>query len=653
MKNFIFIFAVILFSFQVNAEVDDWTAYGKDSGGGHYSKASEITPENVHNLERAWVHRSGDFQDGANTRGTISNEIQTSFQATPLLVDETLYYCTPFNRVFALNPETGQEKWIFDPEVDPAGRPLKTCRGLSSWKDLNKNQSDVCYHRIVGVTMDVELFSIDGKTGKLCDDFGEKGIVNLRKGLGNHPDTYYWSSSPPAIIGDKLIVGGSVIDNLSINIPGGVVRAYDIRTGELIWYWDPIPPGKEAVLDDDGNHLYQRGTANVWSIISTDPDLNLIYLPTGNASPDYYGGHRKGLDYYNSSVVALNADTGEVVWHFKTVYHDVWDYDVPSQPTLYNIEKDGKIIKALAQTTKMGFVFLLNRETGEPIFPIEERDVPQGAVEGDYVTKTQPFPTKPKPLTPTYLDPDDVFGFTPWDRGYCKKNKKKLRNEGLYTPPSLQGSIHYPSAIGGNNWGGPAIDHSRNVMVVNTMNLASLIVMIPRADCDKSLEELAINDTQARFTAIEQNEGIPYCNLRSMGFFSPLGVPCTKPPWGTLTAVDLNTGDHLWNVPLGTSKDIAPFPFWWIKGAPNMGGPTVTVSGVTFIAATSDYYLRAFNTETGEELAKFRLPTGGHATPMTYKNKDGRLFVVIAAGGHWAIGTPASDHLIAFALPEK
>ena len=653
MKNFIFIFAVILFSFQVNAEVDDWTAYGKDSGGGHYSKASEITPENVHNLERAWVHRSGDFQDGANTRGTISNEIQTSFQATPLLVDETLYYCTPFNRVFALNPETGQEKWIFDPEVDPAGRPLKTCRGLSSWKDLNKNQSDVCYHRIVGVTMDVELFSIDGKTGKLCDDFGEKGIVNLRKGLGNHPDTYYWSSSPPAIIGDKLIVGGSVIDNLSINIPGGVVRAYDIRTGELIWYWDPIPPGKEAVLDDDGNHLYQRGTANVWSIISTDPDLNLIYLPTGNASPDYYGGHRKGLDYYNSSVVALNASTGEVVWHFKTVYHDVWDYDVPSQPTFYNIEKDGKIIKALAQTTKMGLVFLLNRETGEPIFPIEEREVPQGSLEGENLSKTQPFPTKPLPLNPIIFDSDEAYGFTFWDKGYCKRTAKKLRNEGLYTPPSLQGSIHYPSAIGGNNWGGPAIDHSRNVMVVNTMNLASLIVMIPRADCDKSLEELAINDTQARFTAIEQNEGIPYCNLRSMGFFSPLGVPCTKPPWGTLTAVDLNTGDHLWNVPLGTSKDIAPFPFWWIKGAPNMGGPTVTVSGVTFIAATSDYYLRAFNTETGEELAKFRLPTGGHATPMTYKNKDGRQFVVIAAGGHWAIGTPASDHLIAFALPEK
>ena len=652
LKNSLFI---IIFSLSVHvyAETDDWTSYGKDSGGGHYSKAKDITPENVHLLEKAWVHRSGDYQSGANTRGKIANEIQTSFQATPLLVDETLYYCTPYNRVFALNPETGEEKWVFDPDLDPAGRPLKTCRGISSWKDKNKNEDDVCYHRLIGVTMDVDLFSIDAKTGKLCEDFGDNGKVGLRKGLGDHPDIYYWSSSPPAIINERIIVGGSVIDNTSINIPGGVVRAYNIRTGDLEWYWDPVPPGMEINSSDNGNAEYQRGTANVWSIISTDPDLNLIYLPTGNASPDYYGGHREGLDYYNSSIVALHADTGEVAWHFKTVYHDVWDYDVPSQPTFYDIEKDGKTIKALAQTTKMGFVFLLNRETGEPIFPIEEIEVPQGSLEGEKLSKTQPFPSKPLPLNPIYFDPDEAYGFTFWDKGYCKRTAKKLRNDGLYTPPSLEGSIHYPSAIGGNNWGGPAVDHSRNIMVVNTMNLASLIVMVPREDCNKSIDELAINGTQARFTSVEQNEGIPYCNLRSMGFFSPLGVPCTKPPWGTLTAVDLNTGEHLWNVPLGTSKDIAPFPFWWIKGAPNMGGPTVTIAGLTFIAATTDYYLRAFNTETGDELAKFRLPTGGHATPMTYKTKNGKQFVVIAAGGHWAMGTPASDHLIAFALPES
>ena len=269
----------------------------------------------------------------------------------------------------------------------------------SGWKDLKKSPDEKCFHHIIGVTIDAELFSIDAKDGKLCKDFGNNGRVNLREGLGEHPDLYYWSTSPPAIINEKIVVGGSVIDNLSTDIPGGVVRAYDIRTGELEWYWDPIPPNEATVLDENGNPLYRRGTANVWSIISADPELNMVYLPTGNASPDYYGGHRKGLEEYSSSVVALNADTGKLEWSFQTVHHDIWDYDVPSQPTFYEFEKDGKIIKALAQTTKTGLVFLLNRETGEPIFPVEEREVPQGAVEGDYVSKTQPFPTKPAPLS--------------------------------------------------------------------------------------------------------------------------------------------------------------------------------------------------------------------------------------------------------------
>ena len=646
----------LVFIFYINpsySATDDWTSYGKGSGGGHFSKADEITPENVRKLERVWVHRSGDYKGGANSAGVKGGEYQTSFQATPLLVDDTLFYCTSFNRVFALDPETGKEKWVFDPKLKKDGRAILACRGLSSWKDKTKSSFEKCHHRIMGVTIDAELFSIDGKSGELCNDFGDNGRVNLREGLGDHPALYYWSTSPPAIINEKIVVGGSVIDNLSTDIPGGVVRAFDIRSGELSWYWDPIPQEEATIMDENGNPLYRRGTANVWSIISADPDLNMVYLPTGNASPDYYGGHREGLEEYSSSIVALNADTGELIWSFQTVHHDIWDYDVPSQPTFYEFERNGKVIKALAQTTKTGLTFLLNRETGEPIFPIEEKEVPQGAIEGDYVSKTQPFPSKPAPLNPIYFDPEKAFGFTFWDRGHCKRTAKKLRNEGLFTPPSLQGSIHYPSAVGGNNWGGPAVDPERNIMVVNTNNMASLIVMIPREDCTKPLEELSVNKNQVRYTNIETNEGAPYCNLRSMGFFSPLGVPCTEPPWGTLTAIDLNNGEHLWNVPLGTSKDLAPFPFWWIKGAPNIGGPTVTASGVTFIGATSDHYLRAFNTETGEEIAKFRLPTGAHATPMTYTNKEGKQFVVIAAGGHWAIGTPASDHLIAFALPEN
>jgi len=652
-----YLFLACLINFFVTglafSQNDDWASYGKDPGGGHYSRAVEITPENVKELKQAWIHRSGDYHEGGNWRQGLGSALQTSFQVTPILVDETLFYCTPYNRVFALNSETGEEKWVFDPEVELEAKALLHCRGVSSWKDKTKVETDKCYHRIIAITVDAELFALDGRSGELCSDFGDDGRVDLREGIGDHDPSHYWSTSPPAIIKDKIVIGGGVSDNIQKDVPGGVVRSYDVRTGELIWHWEPIPPGWESVLDDTGKQLYQKGTTNVWSIISADSDLNLVYLPTGNTSPDYYGGDRNGLDYYSSSVVALNADTGDVVWHFQTVHHDVWDYDVPSQPTFYDIEKDGQTIKALAQTTKTGLVFLLNRENGEPIYPIEEREVPQGHVEGDYLSKTQPFPTKPAPLTPSYFDPEkSPWGFTFWDRGYCKKVAKELRSEGLYTPPSFQGSIHYPSAIGGNNWGGPAVDHSRNIMVVNTMNLASLIVMIPRKDCDKALEDLAKDKIQSRFTALETNTGTPYCNLRSMGFFSPLGVPCTKPPWGNLTAVDLNTGEHLWDVPLGTSKDLAPFPFHWIKGAPNMGGPIVTASGVTFIAATSDYYLRAFDTLSGKELAKFRLPTGGHATPMTYKNKNGKQFVVIAAGGHWSL-SPPSDHLIAYALPDK
>ena len=640
---------------KVFTATDDWTSYGKDSGGGHYSQADEITPKNVKNLERVWVHRSGDYHQGLNwTEDVVTNSsLQTSFQATPILVNETLYYCTPYNRVFALDSETGEVKWVFDPEINIDEKALLHCRGVGSWIDNNKSEVEKCYHRIITGTIDAKLYAIDGKSGELCSDFGNSGVIDLRSGLGKHNPAYYYSVSPPAIIGNLIVIGGGIADNVSTTVPGGVVRAYDIVTGDLVWYWDPIPPNQKPIIDEDGEQLYQKGTTNVWSIISTDSDLNLVYLPTGNTAADNYGGHRNGLDYYSSSVVALNATTGEVVWHFQTVHHDIWDYDVPSQPTFYDVEIDGKIIKALAQTTKMGFVFLLNRETGEPIYPIEEIEVPQGAVEGDYVAKTQPFPSKPKPLTPTYLDPDDVFGFTPWDRGYCKKAAQDLRNEGLYTPPSIEGSVHYPSAIGGANWGGPAVDYKRNILVVNTMNLSSTIVMVPRSECGKALKELARDNVQSRFSALQQNEGTPYCTIRAYGFMSPLGVPCTKPPWGNLTAIDLNTGDHLWQIPLGTSKDIAPFPFWWIKGAPNIGGPTVTATGLTFIAATSDYYLRAFNTETGEELAKFRLPTAGHATPMTYKNKNGKQFVVIAAGGHWAVGSPASDHLIAYALPEK
>ena len=657
MKKKLFLLTVIAwlssYGTSVLAEVHDWPAYGRGAGGGNFSLASEITPSNVKNLEEAWVHRSGDYHQGNHwTKDkSINSSLQTSFQATPIVVEGTLFYCSPYNKVIALDPETGDEKWTFDPEIETEGKGILHCRGVSSWIDESREEPFACRHRIIATSIESELFSIDASTGELCEEFGEGGRVDLRRGLGDHDHAHYYSTSPPAIINDMIIVGGSVADNVSTDVPGGVVRAYNVRTGELVWYWDPVHPDQVPSVGPGGEQLYQRGTTNVWSIISVDPELNQVYLPTGNTSPDNYGGHRNGSDYYSSSVVSLDADTGKVLWHFQTVHHDVWDYDVPSQPTFYEIKKNGKIIKALAQTTKMGFVFLLNRENGEPIFPVVERPVPQGAVEGESLSPTQPFPTRPAPLTPTNFDPEEAYGFTFWDRGYCKRVSGNVRNEGLYTPPSLRGSMHYPSSIGGANWGGPAVDSDRNILVVNTMNLASTIKMIPREECGRAINELASDDVQGGMSAIEQNLGTPYCTLRAYGLLSPLGVPCNSPPWGHLTGLDLDTGDHLWRVPLGTSRDLAPFPFHRIKGAPNVGGPMVTGSGLTFIAATSDYYLRAFNSETGDELAKFRLPTGGHATPMTYTTAAGRQFVVIAAGGHWAMGSPAGDYLVAFSLP--
>jgi len=637
-----------------------WSQAGGALGGGHYAAATQITPDNVHRLEVAWVHRSGDYHDGGNFidgNNYPAEPLQTALQVTPILFQKNLYYCTPYNRIFAVDAETGEERWVFDPQVDLDKYAVPRCRGVSSWTSSRIPEGEACHHQIVAPVLDARLVALDALTGQRCPDFGSNGEVNLREGLGTHDVTEYLLTTPPAIVGDLAVTGGAVTDNISTTVPSGVVRAYDLNTGALAWYWDPIPPGQAPILDPgggpDGDQRYQRATTNVWSFISADPDLGLVYVPTGNTSPDYYGGHRDGSDYYSSSVVALSAETGEVVWRFQTVHHDIWDYDVPSQPTLYDIEMDGRAVRALAQTTKMGYVFLLDRETGEPLFPVEERPVPQGAVPGDFTAPTQPFPSRPPALVDTNFTADDVWGFTPWDRGACRERMENIRAEGLFTPPSVEGSIHFPSAVGGQNWGGPALDYRRNILVVNTLHMASIVQLVPRDQCDAAAKARAADPLASKFATIEPSAGTPYCDMRWVGFFSPLEVPCTPPPWGTLAGIDLASGELLWQVPLGTTRDLAPFPFWFIDGVPNMGGPATTASGLTFIAATTDFFLRAFDTGTGRELWRGRLPTGGHATPMTYRlGPDSKQYVVIAAGGHYSFGTPASDHIIAFALPD-
>ncbi len=612
-----------------------WPAYGATPGGTHFSAADQITPENVAHLEQVWVHNSGDFTEGGK-RPDGRNSGPSAFQATPIVVDRTLYYCTPFNRVFALNPETGTEIWSFDPELDHAANSiLPNCRGVSSWKaaDWQPDDERMCSHRIITGTMDARLIALDGRTGTPCPEFGENGEVDVTPGLSPHRAYEYGITSPPAILGDLVITGSMVLDNVRTDIPSGVVRAYDIITGELVWAWNPVPEGMEK-FDADGS--FKSGTTNVWSIISVDPERNLVFVPTGNTSPDYYGGHREGLDDYSSSVVALHGDTGHVVWHYQMVHHDIWDYDTPAQPTLMDLEVNGDMVPVVVQVTKMGMTFVLHRDTGIPVYPVEERPVPQNPVAGEYLSETQPFPTH-FPHLMNRITADDAWGMMIWDEAQCRKRLAALRNDGIYTPPTTEGSLFYPGNGGGNNWGSPAIHVDDQIMYVVTIRTPNSLYLVPREECKASGRENQV--------------GTPYCSYTSF-VMSPLGVPCTEPPWATVDAVDLVAGKILWSVPLGTTRDMAPFPFWWIKGVPAIGGVSVTKSGVVFAAGPMEHAFRAFDAASGEEIWHTRLPTAANSTPMTFQLEEGgRQFVVVAAGGHMSGFNPPGDHLVAFALP--
>ena len=610
--------------------VATWTAYGGTPGGTHYSPASQITPANVSSLELVWEHRSGDIRI-PQRRGENKIPITANgFQVTPIVINDTLYYCSPFNKVFALDAETGEEKWRFDPGVDKFANILPNCRGVSSWRS---GEDGICEHRIFVGTLDARLIALDADTGKPCSDFGVEGEVDVTHRISKHLPVEYSITSPPAILNDLAITGSLVLDNTRTDAPSGVVRAYDVVSGELRWAWNPIPPGMDPTNEDG---TYRSGTTNVWSIIAVDEERNLVFVPTGNTNPDFFGGHRDGLDHYSSSVVALNGDTGEVVWHFQMVHHDLWDYDTPAQPTLMDLRLDGKTIPVVVQVTKMGMTFVLHRETGEPVFPVEERPVPQDPVAGEYLSPTQPFPSHvPYLLSP--ITADDAWGFTFLDEGACRDRMKELRNDGIYTPPSLGGSFLYPSNGGGNNWGSPAIHLGEQIMLVVTWRVAATSKLIPRADCED---------------VVQPQMGTPYC-VETGIVSSPIGVPCTAPPWATLDAIDLAAGKILWRVPIGTTRNIAPFPFWWIKGVPAVGGPIVTSTGLVFMGASLDHFFRAYDLETGEVIWKTDLPTSANSVPMTYQVRpEGRQYVVIAAGGHWGAPNPPGDHLMAYALPD-
>ncbi len=619
-----------------------WPAYGNDPGGRRYAEVAQITPRNVGELEIAWTYRTGDRGEGIPSRHRMA------FEATPILLDGVLYFSTPYDQVHAIDAATGQPLWRYDPEL-PRDRHYdeNTSRGVSAWRDPLASPDSACALRIVVGTLDARLIALDAGTGKPCDGFGDGGTVELNTGTRPRDAGSYVVTSPPVVWRDRLITGSAVGDNRAVDVELGIVRAFDARTGELVWSWDPIPRTPEDAHFAEWSEAGARatGAANAWSVLSVDEARGLVFVPTGSASPDYYGGERPGDNRHANSLVALRAETGRVVWARQLVHHDVWDYDVPAQPVLLELQRGGATVPAVVQATKTGMLYVFHRETGEPLFDIEERPVPQGGVPGEVLSPTQPFSTLP-PLVPHGpLTADDAWGLTFWDRGRCAERIARHRSEGIFTPPSTEGTIASPGNAGGANWGSVSVDPVRQLVMVNSNRLPFVVQLIERQRFEELRESGAHPDSE-----FARQTGTPYGMRREL-LTSPLGIPCTAPPWSTLAAVNLRTGMLEWEVPLGTTRDIAPWPFWYIDGVPAIGGSVVTSGGLVFIGAAADDYLRAFDVTSGAELWRGRLPAGGQATPMTYL-RGGRQFVVIAAGGHRGAGTTPGDYLVAFALPD-
>ena len=621
----------------------EWPAYGRDPGGMRHSPLTQITPQNVGDLAVAWTYNSGEL---ASYEGTAFGE-GAAFEATPLMVDGALYLSTPSDRVIALDAGSGAERWVFDPRLDlTVDYAESTSRGVSTWVDGDKTEGDPGYRRLYVGTLDGRLLALDADSGELSAGFGEGGTIDLTEGVDVLDAGEYLVTSPPAVIGDVVVVGSAIGDNRAVELERGIVRALDARSGDLVWSWDPIPrePGDPGYDTWVGPVAHRTGAANAWAPISADPERDLVFVPTSAPSPDYYGGERLGDNLYANCVVALRAASGEMVWAFQTVHHDIWDYDVPMQPALITLERDGDSVPAVAVGTKQGHIFVLHRETGEPLFPVEERPVPPSDVAGEETSPTQPFPAQLPVFGLRGLTPDDAWGPTPDARERAREVIAALRSEGPFTPISLQGTIQTPSNTGGFNWGGLSYDPTRQILVGAVNRYAAVMQLTPRDDAE------AGEDTGER-GGVETAAmlGTPYTLTRNIFLDPDTGLPFSPPPWGTLAAVDLHDGTLAWEVPLGLVADPAEVPDAEDWGSPSLGGPTTTAGGLVFIGATRDGFFRAFDVETGELLWQDQLPAGGQATPMSYEF-DGRQYVVIAAGGHGKLGSPLGDAVVAYTL---
>jgi quinoprotein glucose dehydrogenase len=619
------------------ADAGDWAVWGGDLAGQRFSSLAQITPENVSALEKAWEYRTG-----YDATGQIA-----PFEATPIKIGAALYLCTPGNDVIALDAETGAELWRFEANAARDQASISVCRGVAYYRSTSAQET--CQERIISTTIDARLIALDARTGRLCDGFGSAGVVDLKRGLSLPARGYYYVTSAPAIVRGRIIFGGLVPDNRQLGSPSGVIRAYDAETGAFAWAFDVGRPHDQNEPED--GQTYTPGTPNSWAPISADEELGLVYLPTGNATPDWYGGQRRPFDEeFSSAVVALEAQTGRLRWVFQTTHHDIWDYDLASQPTLYDFPLGERRVPALIQATKRGEIFVLDRRTGEPLVSIEERAVPQSDVPGERTAPTQPFSTGMPSIAGPALTENMMWGLTPIDQAWCRIEFRKSGYRGPLTPVRVnEPTLIYPGYSGGIEWGGVAVDRERDLMVVNSLRLAIRAHLIPRDEADRLGLSPEVNDPGGR----SAQAGTPYA-VALAPFLSPLKVPCQQPPWGLIGTVDLTTRKKLWERPFGTARESGP---WGLRsrlpfemGVPHLGGALVTRSGLTFVAASQDRRLRAIETRTGNVLWSALLPAGGQANPMTYSSPSGRQFVVIAAGGHPGLRSKRGDYVVAYAL---
>ncbi len=647
----------LLLGFALSAEAEapasgavaDWPVTEGAPGGGRFSPLTDINPENVSRLRVVWTYRHGDFFEGSFP---LRQNRGSAFESTPVVVEGRLFFTTPRNRVIALDPETGRELWTFDPELE-RGRAYANMwinRGVAVWRD--PDGSGPCAVRVFLATLDARLIALDAATGQPCPGFGASGTVKLLDGIAPvHDEWEYNVTSPGTVIGDVIVLGSSVADVVRPDAPPGDVRAFDLRSGALRWTFHTIPRPGEPGYETWETGTTRSGAANVWSTVTADVARGLVFLPVSTPSPDFYGGDRPGSNLYSDSVVALDANTGERRWHFQTVHHDLWDYDLAAPPVLVTLRRAGKAVDAVVQPTKHGFVFVLDRETGVPLFPVEERPAPPSDLPGERAWPTQPVPTMPPPLVPQRMGEADLYAPTPEHLTACRARLAALRNDGLFTPPSARGSLLYPFTGGGANWSGATWDPGRRLLVVPVQNLAHVIELEEVAERAtggggpaKPLRGVTLANLRWLITGRGTGERFRLHPLSGRTLFRHDGIPCNRPPWGMLVAVDLERGAIAWSASTSVADDD--------PGGGGYGPALATASGLLFHGGTRRPVLRVHDASSGERIATFELPAGLHAGPITYKlRSDGRQFLVVAAGGHIVLESPLGDHVIAYALP--